>query len=109
MRHLMHAFSIAALEVHQLFADPAASVSGQEADDFWILVAALKRFVQQEGNGQLPLEASSIAPCLSCGLPCRCSSMAGSLGGRSFFQDGASPVSIKASPGDCHRRAPSQT
>ena len=38
--------------------DPAAEPSSS-SDDFWLLVAALKRFVASEGNGSLPLEVSS--------------------------------------------------
>lgn len=29
---------------------------GPQSTDFWVLAAALKRFVEQEGAGSLPLE-----------------------------------------------------
>ncbi len=46
----------AALEVRGLLEESAASVSGQEGGHFWVMVAALKRFVENEGEGSLPLE-----------------------------------------------------
>jgi hypothetical protein len=38
--------------------DEAAESATSSSDDFWVLAAALKRFVGNEGCGSLPLEAS---------------------------------------------------
>jgi len=45
----------AASEVRNIMEDEAANVS-QESDKYWVLAAALKRYVDQEGKGQLPIE-----------------------------------------------------
>lgn len=36
--------------------DEAAARVAAKSDDFWVLAAALKRFVEEEGHGSLPLE-----------------------------------------------------
>ena len=51
----------AASEVRELLEDPEASVSGKDPPHFWVMVAALKRFVEDQGKGSLPLEVQ-IAP-----------------------------------------------
>ncbi len=45
----------AASEVKAIVEDEAASVS-KESDNYWVLAAALKRYLDNEGNGQLPIE-----------------------------------------------------
>ncbi|KXZ45671.1 hypothetical protein GPECTOR_52g69 [Gonium pectorale] len=47
-------------EVRTLLDDEAASPGGlrPDSDDFWVLVAALRAFVDNEGAGTLPLEGS---------------------------------------------------
>lgn len=40
--------------------DEAASVS-KESDNYWVLAAALKRYLEKEGNGQLPIEVYKFA------------------------------------------------
>jgi hypothetical protein len=40
--------------------DEAADGATSSSDDFWVLAAALKRFVENEGCGSLPLEASQL-------------------------------------------------
>ena len=45
----------AASEVKAILDDPATAATAR-SDDFWVMAAGLKRFVQQEGNGSLPLE-----------------------------------------------------
>lgn len=45
----------AASEVKAIVEDEAASVS-KESDNYWVLAAALKRYLANEGNGQLPIE-----------------------------------------------------
>ena len=47
----------AAAEVRTVLDDPEASVS-ETSDDFWLLTAALRRFVDHEGAGRLPLEVT---------------------------------------------------
>lgn len=44
-------------EVKAIVEDEAASVS-KESDNYWVLAAALKRYLEKEGNGQLPIEGS---------------------------------------------------
>ncbi|OEL18987.1 NEDD8-activating enzyme E1 regulatory subunit AXR1 [Dichanthelium oligosanthes] len=44
-------------EVRQIIDDNSAEVNSSSSD-FWILVAALKEFVANEGNGELPLEGT---------------------------------------------------
>lgn len=48
-------FVHAASEVRSILEDDAASVS-KESDNYWVLTAALKRYVDNEGKGQLPIE-----------------------------------------------------
>ena len=45
----------AASEVRAVLEDEATRV-GPQSPDFWVLAAALKRFVDGEGQGSLPLE-----------------------------------------------------
>lgn len=45
----------AASEVRSILEDEAASVN-KESDNYWVLAAALKRFIDNEGQGQLPIE-----------------------------------------------------
>ena len=47
----------AASEVAALLTDEAATPS-PSSDSFWVLVAALKRFVEGEGGGCLPLDGT---------------------------------------------------
>ncbi|RLN42555.1 NEDD8-activating enzyme E1 regulatory subunit-like isoform X1 [Panicum miliaceum] len=44
-------------EIRQIIDDNSAEVNSSSSD-FWILVAALKEFVANEGNGELPLEGT---------------------------------------------------
>lgn len=53
---------LVASEVREILDDSSASISGADVDDFWILVAALKRFVENEGAGNLPLEVDHNTP-----------------------------------------------
>ena len=46
----------AASEVRAVLEDEATRIAPQ-SPDFWVLAAALKRFVEGEGGGSLPLEA----------------------------------------------------
>ena len=46
----------AAQEVQCILDDPAVTPSGPEMPEFWVLVAALKQFIANEGHGSLPLE-----------------------------------------------------
>lgn len=46
----------AASEVRAVLEDEATRIRPQ-SPDFWVLAAALKRFVYGEGGGSLPLEA----------------------------------------------------
>lgn len=39
-------------------ADECAACIGPETEPYWVLVAALRRFVEGEGRGLLPLEGS---------------------------------------------------
>lgn len=48
---------LAASEVRSILEDEGTSVS-PESDDFWVLAAALKRFVDNEGKGCLPVQVS---------------------------------------------------
>lgn len=49
----------AAREMHALFEDESATHITESSADFWIMIAALSRFVQQEGHGSfLPLDGS---------------------------------------------------
>ncbi|KAL4859524.1 NEDD8-activating enzyme E1 regulatory subunit AXR1 [Chlorella vulgaris] len=45
-------------ELQAVLDDPCAASITQQSPDFWVLVAALRRFIEQEGEGQLPLEGS---------------------------------------------------
>ena len=54
----------AASEVRSILEDEGTSVS-PESDDFWVLAAALKRFVDNEGKGCLPVEVSNLPSTLS--------------------------------------------
>lgn len=45
----------AASEVKAILNDAATSLTSN-SDDFWVMAAALKRFVDAEGHGDLPLE-----------------------------------------------------
>ena len=49
----------AASEVKAIVGDEAASVS-RESDNYWVLAAALKRYLDNEGNGQLPIEVYAL-------------------------------------------------
>ena len=49
----------AATEVRAVLEDEAASV-GPHSADFWVLAAALKRFIDGEGQGSLPLEVINL-------------------------------------------------
>ncbi len=56
----------AASEVRSVLEDDATSV-GPHSTDFWILAAALKRFIDGEGQGSLPLEVINLVrPCTCC-------------------------------------------
>lgn len=48
----------AASEVRCIVEDEAVKVS-KESDNYWVLAAALKRYLDQEGNEQLPIEVNS--------------------------------------------------
>lgn len=48
----------AASEVRSIVEDEAVKVS-KESDNYWVLAAALKRYLDQDGNGQLPIEVHS--------------------------------------------------
>lgn len=50
----------AAADVQAIMQDEAAESASSSSDDFWVLAAALKRFVENEGCGSLPLEASHL-------------------------------------------------
>lgn len=39
-----------------------------QSPDFWVLVAALRRFIEQEGEGQLPLEVRHLTAAPAAGL-----------------------------------------
>lgn len=56
-----------ASEVRSILEDEAASVS-KESDHYWILTAALKRYIDNEGKGQLPIEVCM--PPILCNPPC---------------------------------------
>ncbi|GAX80293.1 hypothetical protein CEUSTIGMA_g7731.t1 [Chlamydomonas eustigma] len=45
-------------EVQSILDDSCATQLTAESDDFWIIVSALKSFMDNEGNGQLPLQGS---------------------------------------------------
>jgi len=49
----------AAPEVRAILQDEAAAGVAAKSDDFWVLAAALKRFIEEEGHGSLPLEVCS--------------------------------------------------
>ena len=57
-----HLFVYAASEVKSILEDDAASVN-KESDNYWVLTAALKRYIDNEGKGQLPIEVG-MAPLL---------------------------------------------
>lgn len=40
--------------------DDEAAIVGPQSTDFWILAAALKRFIDGEGKGSLPLEVANL-------------------------------------------------
>lgn len=42
----------------EILKDPATAVTAS-SDNFWAMAAGLQRFVEQEGNGSLPLEVHS--------------------------------------------------
>ncbi|EEC76422.1 hypothetical protein OsI_14093 [Oryza sativa Indica Group] len=44
-------------EIRQIIDDSSAEVNSSSSD-FWVLVAALKEFIANEGNGELPLEGT---------------------------------------------------
>lgn len=44
-------------ELHQIISDSLADVDSN-SPDFWVLVAALKEFIENEGDGEPPLEGS---------------------------------------------------
>ena len=48
-------FVHAASEVRCILEDDAVSVS-KESDNYWVLAAALKGYIDKEGKGQLPIE-----------------------------------------------------
>jgi len=48
----------AASEVQALLQDACATTTSPSSSNFWVLVAALRRFVDAEGGGVLPLEGS---------------------------------------------------
>ena len=39
----------------EILKDPATAVTAS-SDNFWVMAAGLQQFVEQEGNGSLPLE-----------------------------------------------------
>ena len=43
--------------------DEATHVDAK-SDDFWVLAAALRAFVEEEGHGALPLQARTFSPSL---------------------------------------------
>jgi hypothetical protein len=43
---------------HPLACHPPSFPCSLQSPDFWVLVAALRRFIEGEGSGQLPLEGS---------------------------------------------------
>ncbi|KAL4419001.1 hypothetical protein ABPG77_000866 [Micractinium sp. CCAP 211/92] len=45
-------------ELRAILEDSCAAHLTQQSPNFWVLVAALKLFIEQEGQGQLPLEGS---------------------------------------------------
>mmetsp|Transcript_8982 Transcript_8982/g.19249 ORF Transcript_8982/g.19249 Transcript_8982/m.19249 type:complete len:537 (+) Transcript_8982:66-1676(+) len=53
--HVWTPYSISS-EVRSILEDEAASSLTADSDDFWVLAAALRAFVEQEGEGHLPLE-----------------------------------------------------
>lgn len=55
-------FRHAASEVKSILEDDAANVN-KESDNYWVLTAALKRYIDNEGKGQLPIEV-----CMAPGL-----------------------------------------
>lgn len=61
-------FGHAASEVKSILEDDAASVN-KESDNYWVLTAALKRYIDNEGKGQLPIEVC-MAPLLHALMPC---------------------------------------
>ena len=42
----------------EILKDPATAVTAS-SDNFWVMAAGLQQFVDQEGNGSLPLEVHS--------------------------------------------------
>jgi lipopolysaccharide biosynthesis protein len=48
----------AAVEVQRIMADERTALT-PSSSMFWVLVAALKRFVEEEGKGNLPIEVLS--------------------------------------------------
>ena len=45
----------AASEVRSILEDEATNV-GKDSDNYWVLAAAVKRYIDTEGKGQLPIE-----------------------------------------------------
>ena len=58
----LHVVCAAAPEVRAILQDEATASADAKTDDFWVLVAALKRFVEEEGHGGLPLEVQPWLP-----------------------------------------------
>lgn len=57
-----------AVEVQRVLDDGAALDLHQSSSDFWVMAAAVRHFVQQEGNGQLPLQVRSAFSVQGCNL-----------------------------------------
>ena len=57
----------AASEVRSILADEAVNRLSKDSDNFWVLAAAMSRYVDNEGNGQLPIEVRQ-QPTLTCHL-----------------------------------------
>ncbi|EFN59362.1 hypothetical protein CHLNCDRAFT_137823 [Chlorella variabilis] len=51
-------FAEAASNAHKVWAPPTVSPELRASPGFWVLVAALRRFIEGEGKGLLPLEGS---------------------------------------------------
>lgn len=56
--HLVWAPPVIASETRSILGDESVSMLNSSSSDFWVLVAALKRFLEAEGRGSLPLEGS---------------------------------------------------
>ena len=55
-----------AKEVQQILADERASLM-PSSSTFWVLVAALRRYIAEEGRGSLPLEVPALSNALQQG------------------------------------------